>query len=415
MQALPSMVEVAIQYPSQTIHSIPDTVYRILEDSGLKNKLAPGHRVAITAGSRGINNIVLILKTIVSYLASCGCQPYIIAAMGSHGGGTVEGQLSVLRGIGITPDAVGAPVLASDRCVSLPDGQDLWFLNAVALDFDHILVVNRIKPHTSFHGPAESGLQKMLAVGLGGPQGASRIHALGIDSLPNIIPKVSKIMARHLPVTLGIAILEDAYENTMAIEAVPVEAFVEREKILLERASDSMPLIPFQHLDILVVDEIGKTYSGTGMDTNVIGRLRIQGVEEPQTPNIKHIVVLGLADGSRGNAYGIGLADFTTQKLADSIDHSATYLNAITSTFVLRAMIPMILPDDLSAIQAAINILGPVPTEKIRMVRIKNTLHLDRMLISEALLTEALGLQWLHIIGEARPMDFDLNNNLLPF
>ena len=414
MHRFPKMIELVRNFPDQSIVSVGELVARVLKESELKNILVPGNRVAVTAGSRGIKNIVLILKTIVDYISSCGCQPFVISAMGSHGGGTVEGQLSLLGKLGITPDNIGAPVLASDRCVFLPGSQDSIYVNALALDFDQIIVVNRVKPHTSFHGPAESGLQKMLAVGLGGPKGASSIHALGVNALSSIIPKVSKIMVKLLPVALGIAILEDAYDNTRAIEVLPTDVFAEREEKLLDQAWNSMPLLPFDQLDLLVVDEIGKIYSGTGMDTNVIGRLRISGVAEPEKPMIKRIVALGLAPQSHGNAYGIGLADFTTRKLMDQIDYKATYLNAMTSTFVLRAMTPMILPNDFSAIQAAIESLGQTKAKTLRMVRIKNTLQLDKLLISEVLSNEVKSIKSVCIAGEPRNL-FDHNNNLLPF
>jgi hypothetical protein len=391
-------------------------VSRALDAAGLGRLLFPGERVAVTAGSRGIKNIVRIIKTVVDYISSCGCQPFVISAMGSHGGGTAEGQLEVLSGLGITPGEIGVPVLASDSCVPLPaENGEVFYVSSLALEFDRIIVVNRIKPHTSFHGPAESGLQKMLAIGLGGPEGASRIHCLGVEALPAAIPRAAAVVAAHLPVTLGLAILEDSHDNTMSIEAVFPREFPQREAALLEEARRLMPGLPFDNLDVLVVDEIGKVFSGTGMDTNVIGRLRINGLPEPEKPRIKRIVALGLAPGAKGNAYGIGLADFTTRRLVDGIDYDAMYLNAMTSNFVTRAMVPMIYPDDLSAIRAAIKSLGRVEPEEVRMVRVKNTLHLDRILISRALLEEAAANSTVRIAGDPRPMAFDRNNTLLPF
>ncbi|MCL6610004.1 MAG: DUF362 domain-containing protein [Peptococcaceae bacterium] len=416
MHIIPEMAELVQVFPDRAVSSIEETVNRALDGAGLGNLLAPGERVAITAGSRGIKNIVLILKTVVRYVSSCGCRPFVISAMGSHGGGTVPGQLAVLSGLGITPENIGAPVLASDRCSPLPpEGGEIFYVNSLAFDFDRIIAVNRVKPHTSFHGPAESGLQKMLAVGLGGPQGASRIHSLGVEALPAVIPRAAAAVAKHLPVTLGLAILEDSHENTMAVEAVLPEEFAEKEALILEEARRCLPRIPFDSLDILVVDEIGKVYSGTGMDTNVIGRIRINGVPEPDKPKIKRIVALDLAPGSKGNAYGIGLADFTVQRLVDGIDYEAMYLNAMTSTFVMRAMVPMTFPDDLSAIRAAVRSLGRTEPGDLRMVRIRNTLHLERMLVSKALLEEARNNKMVKITRDPRPMAFDHNNNLLPF
>lgn len=415
MDFLPKMAEVTQLFTHRGLGDIEGTVARTLEGYGLRDHLQPGERVAVTAGSRGIKNIDRIIRAVVKYISSLGCDPAVVAAMGSHGGGTVPGQLEVLDGLGITPEKVGAPVLASDSSLPLPprDGET-FFVNSLAFEFDRIIVVNRVKPHTSFHGPAESGLQKMLAVGLGGPGGASRIHSLGVEALPGVIPRAAAAVAAHLPVALGLAILEDSMENTMLMEAVHPEDFARREIDLLEEARRNMPGIPFESLDVLVVDQIGKMFSGTGMDTNVVGRIRINGVPEPVSPRIKRIVALRLGPGSGGNAYGIGLADFTTRGLVDSINYGAMYLNAMTSTFVMRAMVPMTLPDDLGAIQAAIKSLGLENPEKTRMVRIANTLNLDRMLVSGSLLEEAGENRSLRVAGDPIPMAFDGRNNLRP-
>ncbi|MCL5058344.1 MAG: hypothetical protein M1130_10235 [Actinobacteria bacterium] len=387
-----------------------------LEEAGLINLLAPGSRVAITAGSRGIKNIAGIIKTTADYILSCGCSPYILASMGSHGGGTVSGQLAILGGLGITEDQIGCPVLASDQSLPLRgENGRVFYVNSLAFDFDHIIVINRIKPHTSFHGPFESGLMKMSAVGLGGPAGASLIHSQGVQSLPGIIPQAARAVLKGLPIALGVAILEDSFENTMLIKAVPPSLFEETERELLAEARKLLPGIPFEDIDVLVVDEIGKNFSGTGMDTNVIGRLRIQGVPEPAVPSVKRIVALGLAADSRGNGYGIGLADFTTRRLVESIDCRAMHLNAMTSTFIQRAMLPMSLPDDLTAINAAVKSLGNVGPEEVRLVRIRNTLQLDRLLVSRSLAGEARQNKSLKILKDPFPISFGPGNIIDPF
>ncbi|MFZ5648017.1 MAG: hypothetical protein ACOY30_10410 [Bacillota bacterium] len=415
MNTIQNMFTIRQIFPDKSISSVEETTYQALEEANLKAALNPGERVAITAGSRGISNIGKIIKTVVKFIADCGCHPSVIASMGSHGGGTVAGQMEILNGIGITPEYIGAPVLASDVSRPLPEENGkVFYVNSLAFQFDRIIVVNRIKPHTSFHGPVESGLLKMLAIGLGGPEGASRIHGLGINALPALIPEAAAVVMKHIPVTLGLAILEDSHDNTMKILAVHPENMAETEEKLLEEARRHLPGLPFDNIDILVVDEIGKVFSGTGMDTNVIGRLKIQGLPEPVKPNIKRIVVLDLARGTKGNAYGIGLADFTTKKLVDGINIEAMYLNAMTSNFVQRAMIPMTLPDDLSAVQAAVKSLGSIGIDKVRMVRIKNTLNLEYMMVSGPLLPEAAANPSVTIIKET-PMAFDVNNNILPF
>lgn len=402
-------------FPHKKISAIEKATNRAMEELKFRNLLTSGDRVAITAGSRGIKNIALIIKAVVNYIYSLGCYPTVLASMGSHGGGSISGQLEVLQGVGITPDSMGCPVLASDTSLPLPEENGkIFYANSLAFDFDRIIVVNRIKPHTSFHGPVESGIMKMLAIGLGGPEGASRIHGLGIDSLPGIIPEAASVMLKRLPVTLGLAILEDSHENTMSIQAVLPEKFMEKEQRLLEVARSHMPVIPFDDIDILIVDEIGKIFSGTGMDTNVIGRIKITGIPEPLRPRIKRIVALGLAHGGRGNAYGIGLADFTTKRLVDGIDLEAMYLNAMTSNFIQRAMIPMTFPDDLSAIRAAVKSLGNIDIDRIKIVRIKNTLDLELMQVSRPLADEAATNPSLEILDQATPMAFDGKNTITP-
>lgn len=402
-------------FPHKKINSIEKETNRAMDQLRFQDLLTAGDRVAITAGSRGIKNIDLIIKAVINYIYSLGCHPTVLASMGSHGGGSISGQLEVLQGVGITPDSMGCPVLASDASLPLPEENGkIFYANSLAFDFDRIIAVNRIKPHTSFHGPVESGIMKMLAIGLGGPEGASRIHGLGIDSLPGIIPEAASAMLKHLPVTLGLAILEDSHEDTMFIQAVQPEKFMETEQRLLEVARSHMPGIPFDDIDILIVDEIGKIFSGTGMDTNVIGRIKITGIPEPLRPRIKRIVALGLAHGGKGNAYGIGLADFTTKRLVDGIDMEAMYLNAMTSNFIQRAMIPMTFPDDLSAIRAAVKSLGNIDVDKIRMVRIKNTLDLELMQVSRPLADEAATNPSVAILDQATPMAFDGKNTLTP-
>lgn len=402
-------------FPHKKITAIEKETNRAMDKLKFRDLLTAGDRVAITAGSRGIKNIALIIKAVVNYIYSRGCYPTVLASMGSHGGGSISGQLEVLQGVGITPDSMGCPVLAADNSLPLPEENGkIFYANSLAFDFDRIIAVNRIKPHTSFHGPVESGIMKMLAIGLGGPEGASRIHGLGIDSLPGIIPEAASVVLKHLPVTLGLAILEDSHENTMSIQAVQPEKFMETEQRLLEVARSHMPGIPFDDIDILIVDEIGKIFSGTGMDTNAIGRIKITGIPEPLRPRIKRIVALGLAHGGKGNAYGIGLADFTTKRLVDGIDQEAMYLNAMTSNFVQRAMIPMTFPDDLSAIRAAVKSLGNIDVDRIKIVRIKNTLDLELMQVSRPLADEAATNPSLEILGQPTPMAFDGKNTITP-
>lgn len=413
MVKTPLMVTVEQCFPSRELVDVRAEVKKALAGATPERKIVPGEVVAITAGSRGINNLVTILGEVVDWVKTQGARPVIVAAMGSHGGGTVEGQISILERLGITPDSMGAPVVASAESIPLEGTKAL--VNRIALDCRHIIVVNRIKPHTSFHGRAESGLQKMLAVGLGGPSGAASIHSMGAEALPEVIPAISRQMIERLPVTLGLAILEDAHENTMKVVAVEPRLFVQKEEDLLNEARIQMPRLPVKELDLLIVEQMGKVFSGTGIDTNVIGRLRIEGIPEPAWPSIKRIVVLDLAPGGHGNANGIGLADFTTKKLVNKINFDATYLNVITSTFVIRAMLPVTMPDDRSAIETALRSLGAANSETARIMRIKNTLHLSKIQVSANLLEELKNNPIVKITGHPAALEFDRDGNLLPF
>ncbi|AGL00950.1 lactate racemase domain-containing protein [Desulfoscipio gibsoniae] len=411
----PTMQDIKLTFPHHALPDVARAVREQLMHSNLKDCLVPGQRVGITAGSRGINNIVTILKEVITYIKELSAEPLIIAAMGSHGGGTADGQKAILSSLGITPAAIGAPVYTGSACRpvgSLEDSVPLY-ATEIACQCDAIIVINRIKPHTSFHGPAESGLQKMLAIGLGGPRGAKAIHSFGARLLPRLIPSAARIIMQKLPVVMGLAILEDAHEDTMQIVALKPDRFVSGEQQLLSKARSIMPCLTIDHLDLLIVEYIGKNFSGTGMDTNIIGRMRIHGVPEPTNPDIQRIVALDISKESGGNATGIGLADFTTQRLVGKINMESTILNVMTSTFIQRAMLPITLPDDRAAISIALNSIGNIPPASARVMQIKNTLHLNIMRVSENLLPELRDNPLVETTGPSITMQFDGYNNLL--
>ena len=340
-----------------------------------------GRRVAVTAGSRGIHDIVAVLRGAVAHLRRCGAEPIIVAAMGSHGGGTSEGQRRVLTHLGVTEAAVGAAIstaMETEVVGRTPQGLGAY-CDRVAAGCDGILVVNRIKPHTAFSEPFGSGLMKMLGVGLGKVEGASQIHRQGPAVLAAAIQAIARVHLDRGAVVGGVAIVENAYDETAIIEAVTPAHMVERELVLFTQARAMLPGLPVDDLDVLVVDEVGKNYAGTGMDTNVIGRMRIPGLPEPSAPRVSRIVALRLSPASEGNAQGIGLADLTTQRLVDAMDRQTTYLNTITSTFLLRGFIPVTLPSDREAIATALDTLGIADPASVRMIRISNTLHLEHL------------------------------------
>ncbi|HEY6102830.1 MAG TPA: hypothetical protein VI007_06355 [bacterium] len=352
-----------------------------------------GKRIAVTAGSRGINDIVPVLRGTIDHLRHLGADPIVVAAMGSHGGATSDGQRHVLEHLGISEESMGAPIstrMATSVVARTPDGL-IGYCDAVAASCDGILVVNRIKPHTAFDEPFGSGLMKMLSVGLGKAEGAAQIHRQGPAQLASAIRAIAQLLLDSSMVVAGVAILENGYDETARIEAMLPDQLVERELALYREAKLTLPRLPVAQLDVLIVDEMGKTFAGTGMDTNVIGRRRIPGLPEPTSPNIAHIVALRLSPHSEGNAQGIGLADLTTRRLVDAIDWQVTYKNTITSTFLNRGAIPVTLPSDREAITVALDILPGANAALARVIRIPNTLHLERILVSDAVADEIAG------------------------
>lgn len=412
----PRMVKISQSFPRMGISDVKAKVIHSLHASNLKQKIRPGMKVGITAGSRGINNIPTILREIASHVKSLGCDPVLLSAMGSHGGGSPEGQRKLLKSLGITQRNIGAPIVCSTQYSAI--ARTFYgeiFINKRALECDAIILVNRIKPHTSFHGDYESGLLKMLVVGLGGPPGAASFHKCQPRFLSQAVAEGAKIAMQAVPVVLGIAILEDAYDETRDIVSISPEKIFAVERKLLREAGQKVPGLPISDLDILIVDYIGKNYSGTGIDTNVIGRLRIQGLHEPESPKIKRIVVLDVSPETHGNAYGIGLADFTTARLVEKMDREAVYLNALTSTFVQRAMIPMTCANDRDAITSAIRSMGLENYSDAKIIRIHSTLHLDKMLVSENVFCDIADRPLIQRLDSPLEIEFDRDGNLFPF
>jgi hypothetical protein len=412
----PHMIKIRQSFPDLGLPDLAGEISKVLALSNLNIHISPGMTVGITAGSRGINNITLILSEVASHIRSLGGRPVLIAAMGSHGGGYPAGQAKLLDSLGITEDSAGAEIICSSETVII--GRSFFgdiYLNRRALEFDALIVVNRIKPHTSFHGDFESGLLKMLAVGLGGPDGAASLHGCQPSLLSRAVAEAGMTVLKSCPVILGLAILEDANEQTRKIVAIEPEDIFEAEKKLLSESRQYLPGLPTAVLDILIVDQIGKNFSGTGIDTNVIGRLRIQGAPEPDSPDIKRIIVLDVAPEAHGNAYGIGLADFTTERLSGNFDRKSVYLNALTSTFIQRAMLPMILPDDREALRAALRSLGGTAPRDARIMRIHNTLHLSDMLVTKNVFEDISGSPHIQATGTLQEITFSPEGNLLPF
>jgi hypothetical protein len=365
-------------------------------------------------GSRGISQISLIVSECVKLLAQNGLKPFIVPAMGSHGGNTPEGERSVLARLGIDESRVKVPVLPSEDVVrigSLDIGIPI-LIDKGAAEADHIVVINRVKPHTKFHGPIESGLTKMLTVGLGKGKGAAAYHKAAVQHSFSILHDAARHILEERSVLFGLAILEDGFSNVCRIRAVGPENWHQEEVKLLEEARVMVPEIPFDPIDILIVDEIGKEISGIGMDSNVTGRHRDIVGDFFTSPHAKRVFVRNLSSESDGNANGIGLADVTTQRLVDAIDFEKTYQNALAAISPEKAAVPIHFETDRECVETCLNTIGMVEPDAARVVRIKNTAALETMWVSRALEAEAASNPDIQVLKTWKPMSFDDAGNL---
>lgn len=375
-------------FPRKRIEDIENTTAAQL--AALRSLIKPSASIAIATGSRGVANIARIVKAAVRFAREAGAKPFIVPAMGSHGGATAEGQAEVLASYGITEQAMGCPVRATMEVMELPnDGlKTKLFMDRFAWESDGVIVVNRIKPHTDFHGDFESGLVKMMVIGLGKERQAFEMHSFGVRGLRDLVPQAAKRLLATGKILAGIGIVENAYDETAIIEAIPAANIWTREPQLLAIAKQNMPRLPVDDLDVLIVDRFGKNISGTGMDTNIIGRLHVVGEPEPESPRIKMIVVTDLTDESHGNATGMGFADIVTRRFHQKIDFPATYKNVFTAGFPDRAKMPMVMETDREALELALRGAGCRDISGARVARIRDTLHLDDVFVSDAVLDE---------------------------
>jgi hypothetical protein len=411
--AVPSMVRVRQAFPRPRVEDIPRTVAERLAAAGLA--VRPGDTVAVGAGSRGIASIDVIVGATVRYLRDLGARPFVFPAMGSHGGGTAEGQLDVLAHYGITEATMGCPLRATMEVVQVGEalGLPVW-LDRLAAEADWIGLVNRVKPHTDFKGGIESGLFKMMTIGLGKHRGAIQYHRANIHhGYETVITSVGREMLGRARIAFGLGIVENGYDETARLEAFTPGALEEGERRLLKDAREWMARLPFSPIDVLVVEEIGKNISGAGMDTNVIGRPSNPHEPFPADPKILWIVALGLTEESHGNATGIGNADFTTRRLVDAIDMKPTLINCITACAPNGAKIPATYDTDREAIETALSCIGLTPPERARVVRIRNTLMLGEIEVSEAFLPEVGRRGDLTQLSGPAPLGFDAAGRLI--
>jgi hypothetical protein len=412
----PAMVRVRQHFNTKSIQDIPETVRAELAKLDLPKIISKGQTVAIGAGSRGIANIATVVCEVVRELKKIGARPFVFPAMGSHGGATAQGQKNILAHYGITRETTGAPIKATMEVVQISTTQDgvPVFVDKNAYGADHIVVVNRVKPHTDYSGQIESGLIKMMAIGLGKQKGADHYHNtfLHLGHEP-VLVSIAREILKHCPIAFGLALLENQRDETDTIRAIPAAEIEETERKLLRRAKRLLAGLPVDPIDLLVVDQMGKNISGSGMDQNVIARAVIPYHTTPKKPRITRIFVRDFTPNSDGNATGIGNADFTTKRLVDKIDRRATYMNAITSCGPEIVRIPPYFETDREAIEAALTTVGVVEPENARVVHIRDTLSLETMYVSEAFLPELQNQKNVSVEGSPRAMKFDKKGNLI--
>jgi len=390
------------QFDAASIEDVKGVVGRQFEQFRAGDKTRPGQSVAVAVASRGTHDLTSLVATVVERLLAVGLKPYIIPAMGSHGGATGPGQAQVLADLGISEETMAVPVVSNMDVVSLgrlDSGAEVFFAKD-ALDADHVVVINRIKPHTAFRGEVESGLCKIMAVGCGKQKGASNMHKF---NLANTIVPAARMIMEKAPILFGIAVTENATGGTHNIRLARPEEFVDVDREFLKEAWELFPRVPVDDLDILVVDEMGKDVSGAGIDPNVIGFWRREG--GPRKPDYRTLIVLDLTPQSHGNATGIGMADLVTRRLMDKLDLHATQMNALTSKVLRSARLPISLENDRIALETALD--GVPDPQSVRMARIKNTASLETFWVTESVLSELRSKEGITVDDDPLQLDFD--------
>lgn len=413
---LPDMALVRQHFPDWALPDPAAELAHELERTTIRGQVRPGMTLAVTAGSRGLDAYVPLLRQLISFLKQAGAEPFVVPAMGSHGGATAEGQKALLAGYGITEEAVGAPIRSSMEVVRVADtpaGEPVW-MDKNAVRADGIVLFNRVKPHTGFRGRYESGLLKMAAVGLGKQRGAETVHAGGPAVMAERVETFGTLALEHAPILFGVATVENAYDKVCAVRALTAWEIFQREPELLERAKALLPRLFFEDLDVLVVDRIGKNISGPGMDPNIT-HTYLPGApiaQELRDKRASRVVVLDLTEETHGAAMGIGMADITTRRVFEKMDRESTYPNCLTSGVTASARLPMFFDSDRLAIQAAVRTLSTADGAGLRVVRIRDTLHLGEIWISPALLPQAQANADVELLSPPAPMAFDERGDL---
>ncbi len=409
---VPKMAKVKVKFDDKQIDDLEQELMKKLQQESIEKLIQPGMEIAIAVGSRGLDRLVETTATTVKFLKELGAKPFIVPSMGSHGGATAEGQRAVLEHLGVTEESAGCEIRSTMEVVKLgelPNGLPVY-IDKYASQADGIVVINRVKPHTAFRGPVESGIMKMLSIGLGKQKGAEACHQMGFKYMAENVPAMAKVIMEKKPVLFGVATVENAFDRVAIIEVHTPEEIIEKEPALQMKAKELLPKLFFDQLEVLVIDEIGKNISGDGMDPNITGRYPTPYASGG--PEVNKMVVLDVTPQSEGNANGVGTADFTTQRLVDKMDKEGTYANGLTSTVVSPTKIATTLPNDRETIQAAVKTSNVLDFTTVKMVRIKNTLKLSEIEVSETLLEYIAQHPNMEQISDLYELGFDEKGNL---
>lgn len=413
-EKLPKMVKVKQLFDRSfyTPEEIPALVHKELDREEMRARIKPGMSIAITCGSRGVANIAIITKAIVDFVKECGGVPFVFPSMGSHGGATPEGQVAILTGYGVTEEFIGCPIKASMEVVHIgdtPNGMPVY-VDKYAYEADGIILCGRVKAHTAFRGPYESGICKMAVIGMGKQKGAETVHKDGFYELGIMLPIIAKVIFDNTKVLGALALGENAFDQTCIIEGMLAEEIFDKEPDILRRTKERLGKIYFDNIDVLVVDRIGKDISGDGMDPNITGRFAVPYIEGDI--KVQHIAVLDLTEETHGNCNGLGLADVTTKRCVDKINVDCTYPNVVTSTVLCTPKIPLFTHSDETCIQIALRTCNYIDREHPRVVHIQDTMNLEEIYISEHMLEEAKANELIEVLSEPEDWPFDENGNL---
>lgn len=410
---IPKMMKVRQSFDNEKLENVDKALQEALQQDQIRKTVKPGMEIAVAVGSRGVDQIVEVTARTVKFLQELGAKPFIVPSMGSHGGASAEGQTAVLAHLGVTEETVHAEIRSSMEVVEigkLPNGLPVY-VDKLASKADGIVVINRVKPHTAFRGTVESGIMKMLAIGLGKQKGAETCHQLGFEHMGKHIIEMSTMILEKMPVLFGVATIENAFDKVASVEVLLPHEIEAKETELQKLAKKLLPKINFDQIDVLVIDEIGKNISGDGMDPNITGRYPTPYAHGG--PVVNKMIVLDLTPETEGNANGVGTADFTTQRLIDKTDWAATYANGLTSTVVAPTKAATTLANDSQALKAAIKTCNILDFTKVKMVRIKNTLELSEIEVSEALLNEVEENDYLTQTTDLYELKFNADGNLV--